>query len=111
MWQHAPVWVHGDVSQGNLLLRDGRPCAVIDFGSCCVGDPACDSVIAWTLFDGDSRAAFRAALALDEATWARARGWVVWKALIVASGLASTNALYWAQPWRVTEDLLRALAP
>jgi aminoglycoside phosphotransferase (APT) family kinase protein len=56
--------------------------AVIDFGTCGVGDPVCDLVIAWTLFTGDSRAAFRAAVGLDPATWARARGWALWKALI-----------------------------
>lgn len=105
-WQQAPVWVHGDVSQGNLLLRDGRLGAVIDFGSCGVGDPACDFVMAWTLFDGHSRAAFRQALAVDDATWARARGWALWKALIVARGLSPTNALDWAQPWRVIGAVL-----
>jgi aminoglycoside phosphotransferase (APT) family kinase protein len=47
-----------------------------------VGDPACDLVIAWTFFDDASRDAFRHALALDDATWARARGWALWKALI-----------------------------
>ena len=48
-WDGDPVWFHGDVAEGNLLLRDGRLAAVIDFGTCGVGDPACDMVIAWTL--------------------------------------------------------------
>ncbi|GAB2672839.1 aminoglycoside phosphotransferase family protein [Saccharopolyspora gloriosae] len=81
-WGGDPVWFHGDVAVGNLLVRDGRLSAVIDFGSCGVGDPACDLVIAWTLFTGASRDAFRAAVGLDDATWARARGWALWKALI-----------------------------
>jgi aminoglycoside phosphotransferase (APT) family kinase protein len=81
-WTGPPVWVHGDVSAGNLLVRDGRLHAVIDFGGLAVGDPACDLAIAWTLFSGASREAFRASLPLDEATWARARGWALWKALI-----------------------------
>ena len=51
-------------------------------GECAVGDPACDLAIAWTLFEGESRAAFRRALPLDEATWMRGRGWALWKALI-----------------------------
>jgi aminoglycoside phosphotransferase (APT) family kinase protein len=59
-WQHAPVWVHGDVAEGNLLVKAGRLCAVIDFGSSGVGDPASDLVIAWTLLRGESREAFRA---------------------------------------------------
>jgi aminoglycoside phosphotransferase (APT) family kinase protein len=49
-WKGVSVWVHGDVASGNLLVRDGRLAAVIDFGSSCVGDPACDVTIAWTLF-------------------------------------------------------------
>jgi aminoglycoside phosphotransferase (APT) family kinase protein len=81
-WPADPVWVHGDVAVGNLLVRDGRLSAVIDFGSSGVGDPACDTVIAWTLLYGPSRAAFRTALGLDDATWARGRGWALWKALI-----------------------------
>jgi len=82
-WGHPPVWFHGDVAANNLLVRAGRLCAVIDFGCAGVGDPACDLVIAWTFFEGESRAAFRAALQHDDATWARARGWALWKALIL----------------------------
>jgi aminoglycoside phosphotransferase (APT) family kinase protein len=91
-WHGPPVWVHGDVAPGNLLVRDGRLCAVLDFGCAAVGDPACDLVLAWTFLSGESRAAFRAALPLDEGTWARGRGWALWKALIVAAGHADTNA-------------------
>jgi aminoglycoside phosphotransferase (APT) family kinase protein len=71
------------VAIGNLLVRDGRLAAVIDFGTSGVGDPACDVVIAWTLFRGESRAAFRASLGVDDGMWARGRGWALWKALIV----------------------------
>ncbi|MEU8388258.1 aminoglycoside phosphotransferase family protein [Micromonospora sp. NPDC048842] len=81
-WTGPAVWFHGDVADGNLLVRGGRLAAVIDFGCSGVGDPACDTVIAWTLLHGPSRAAFRAALGLDDATWARGRGWALWKALI-----------------------------
>jgi Phosphotransferase enzyme family len=77
-----PVWVHGDIAEGNLLVKDGQLCAVIDFGCAGIGDPSCDLVIAWTFLDPASRASFRAAIALDPATWERARGWAIWKALI-----------------------------
>ena len=78
------VWVHGDVTGANLLVDDdgGRLHAVIDFGCSAVGDPACDLTVAWTLFSGASRTAFRAGLEFDDATWARARGWALWKAII-----------------------------
>ncbi len=82
-WNGPPVWVHGDVAPGNLLVRGGRLAAVIDFGCSAVGDPACDLVIAWTYLDAPARAAFRDALPLDDATWTRAAGWALWKALIV----------------------------
>jgi aminoglycoside phosphotransferase (APT) family kinase protein len=86
-WEGPPVWVHGDVTPSNLLVDDGgRLGAVIDFGCCCVGDPACDVAIAWTFFEGESRAAFRAGLDLDESTWERGRGWALWKALITRVG-------------------------
>jgi len=92
-WQSPPVWVHGDIAVGNLLLRKGRLSAVIDFGSSAVGDPACDLVIAWTFLRGESRAAFKARLSaagFDEAIWARARGWALWKALLICCGHGST---------------------
>jgi aminoglycoside phosphotransferase (APT) family kinase protein len=85
-WEGSGVWVHGDVTASNVLLRDGRLAAVIDFGCCGVGDPACDLTIAWTFLTGTSRAAFREAIDLDAATWARARGWALWKALITLRG-------------------------
>ncbi|MFK3669849.1 aminoglycoside phosphotransferase family protein [Leifsonia aquatica] len=81
-WEAAPVWFHGDVAEGNLLVDSGRLSAVIDFGTSGVGDPACDLVPAWTMFDEAARTAFRDAVALDDATWARARGWALWKAAI-----------------------------
>jgi len=105
-WDRPPVWLHGDVSAGNLLIRDGRLRAVIDFGMMGVGDPACDLSIAWTLFEGESRGTFRAMLPLDPDTWARGRGWTLWKALIVAAGLSETNAVEAAQPWRVIDEVL-----
>jgi aminoglycoside phosphotransferase (APT) family kinase protein len=81
-WEYPPVWVHGDVTPSNLLVVDGRLSAVIDFGCCAVGDPACDTAMAWTVFSGESRHAFVSGMDLDEATWHRGRGWALWKALI-----------------------------
>lgn len=90
-WQHAPVWVHGDISAGNLLLKDGQLSAVIDFGQLSVGDPACDLAIAWTFLDAASREIFRSTLSLDDGTWLRGQAWALWKALIIASGIANSN--------------------
>ena len=81
-WDGPAVWFHGDVATGNLLVRDGRLAAVIDFGTAGVGDPACDLVLAWTFLSGTGRRAFREAARQDDGTWARARGWALWKALV-----------------------------
>jgi aminoglycoside phosphotransferase (APT) family kinase protein len=105
-WERPPVWVHGDVAWGNLLVRDGRLAAVIDFGSSAVGDPACDLAIAWTLFDGESRAAFRDALPLDDATWRRGAGWVLWKAMISVAGHAGAPAAEVVKFRRVIDEVL-----
>ncbi|MBT2502477.1 aminoglycoside phosphotransferase family protein [Curtobacterium sp. ISL-83] len=94
-WDAAPVWFHGDVAPGNLLVDTagaGRLSAVIDFGTCGVGDPACDLVFAWTFLDGSARDAFRDAVGLDADTWARARGWALWKSLIMLAGSAGPGA-------------------
>jgi len=85
-WTRPPVWVHGDVHVGNLVVNEcGALSAVIDFGDLCGGDPACDLAIAWTGFTAAGRAAFRARLGAryDEATWRRARGWAVAMATLV----------------------------
>ena len=105
-WHGAPVWVHGDVAAGNLLVKDGQLSAVIDFGTSGVGDPACDLAIAWTLFTGESREAFRNALPVDNATWARGRGWTLWKALITLAALPGTNARAVSESQRVLAEVL-----
>jgi aminoglycoside phosphotransferase (APT) family kinase protein len=76
-WDGPPIWVHADLTDGNILARDGRLRAVIDFSLLGLGEPANDLDAAWDLFSGDSRAEFRAALGVDDATWARGRGWAI----------------------------------
>ena len=75
------MWIHGDLLGGNLLVRDGRLSAVIDWGPLTVADPAPDVAPAWTLFEGEARRLYRERLAVDDATWARARAWVMLPAL------------------------------
>jgi aminoglycoside phosphotransferase (APT) family kinase protein len=83
-----PVWLHGDIAAGNLLQCEGQLAAVIDFGGCAVGDPACDLVIAWVFLDGAGRDSFRLSMPADDAMWARARAWALWKAaLMLANGM------------------------
>jgi aminoglycoside phosphotransferase (APT) family kinase protein len=72
-----PVWMHGDLHPANLLVDGHDLTAVIDFGLLGVGDPACDLMVAWTYLSADSRDELRGALAVDDATWSRGRGWAL----------------------------------
>lgn len=105
-WHGSPVWFHGDMAPGNLLVRDGRLTAVIDFGCCGVGDPSCDLVIAWTFLDKRSRETFRAELNVDNAFWSRGRGWALWKALITLQEHINTGHRAKADHARSTLDAL-----
>jgi aminoglycoside phosphotransferase (APT) family kinase protein len=80
-WEHAPVWIHGDLDARNLLLERGRLSAVIDWGCLGVGDPACDVAVAWKVLSAEARLVFRAALSVDNSTWTRARGWALSQAV------------------------------
>ena len=90
-WDGPPVWIHGDLQSGNLLVQQGRLSAVIDFGGLGVGDPACDLMVAWNLLSAETRDIFRAALPVDDATWARGRGWAMSMGLIALPYYQNTN--------------------
>jgi aminoglycoside phosphotransferase (APT) family kinase protein len=90
-WQGTPVWLHGDLQSGNLLAAQGRLSAVIDFGCLGVGDPACDVMAAWIYLSAETRDVFREALQVDNATWARGRGWALSVGLIALPYYQDTN--------------------
>jgi len=106
-WQHLPVWVHGDIAPNNLLVKNGKLCAVIDFGGLGIGDPACDYAIAWTFFKSESRKTFRATLSPDNATWERARGWALWKGLITYAQLPGTNVAEKENAKHVIDEIIK----
>ncbi len=91
-WNKPPVWMHGDIAPTNLLMKEGKLTAVIDFGGLGIGDPACDYAIAWTFFDNESRHTFHTTFGIDNETWNRARAWALWKALITHAQLPGTNS-------------------
>ncbi len=90
-WSGPPVWIHGDLLPGNLLFQSGRLTGVIDWGGLGVGDPACDMLIAWALLAVEARNVFRAELGVDDATWARGRGWALSVGLIALPYYKDTN--------------------
>ena len=104
-WQKPPVWLHGDIHATNLLVHQGRLNAVIDFGCLGVGDPACDYAIAWTFFSGESRETFHSVLSVDNSTWARSRGWALWKSLITLVKSVDTDLVV-AETARQTIDAI-----
>ncbi len=81
-WEHAPVWIHGDLDRQNMLVIDGRLTGLIDFGGLAVGDPACDVMVVWKVLSPEQRDAFRATLTIDDATWSRSRGWAITQAVV-----------------------------
>lgn len=106
-WDRPPVWFHGDFHTGNLLTVDGRLSAVIDFGGLGIGDPACDLTIAFTLLSAPGRAVLRNALGVDDATWARGRGWALATALNAYTWHAAVDPVLAAQTTRqITEALI-----
>jgi aminoglycoside phosphotransferase (APT) family kinase protein len=105
--ERPPVWVHGDLDRRNLLTRQGRLAGVVDFGCLGVGDPACDVAVAWKILSPDTREIFRSALSVDEATWARARGWALSQALgAIAYYTPETNPVLVAEARRWLMDAL-----
>jgi aminoglycoside phosphotransferase (APT) family kinase protein len=91
VWEGRPVWLHGDLTTENILVRHGRLAAVLDFGCLGVGDPACDLMVAWSLMTPEDRKVFRAEVGADEETWARGRGWALSTALIALPYYGETH--------------------
>lgn len=105
-WEGTPVWIHTDLLRPNLLLRNGRLCAVIDFGGVGVGDPAADVIAAWSVFGRTGREAFRGALDVDDGTWERARGFALHQAVVIIPYYGETNPGFVALAKRTVEEIL-----
>ncbi|MFD7750447.1 aminoglycoside phosphotransferase family protein [Streptomyces sp. NPDC059698] len=103
-----PVWVHGDLQPGNVLVEDGRLTAVIDFGCTGLADPAVDLIAAWYLLASDARKTFRTALAPDDATWARGRGWALSIALLELAHHRESNPTMARTAAHVIDEILAA---
>jgi aminoglycoside phosphotransferase (APT) family kinase protein len=105
-WDRPPALFHGDFHTGNLLTTNGHLSAVIDFGELGIGDPACDLTIAFTLMSAETRATFRTALKVDDATWTRGRGWALATGLNAYTTYAAVNPRVATQTTRqITEAL------
>ena len=105
-WDRAAVWVHGDLDARNLVVRDGRITGVLDWNLICAGDPACDVKVAWAVLDAETRPTFRELLEIDDATWARGRGWALSQALIALPYYLHTYPAIVEQAWRWLAEVL-----
>ena len=107
-WSRPPVWLHGDLLPSNLLVQDGRISAIIDFGCLSIGDPACDLMVAWTVLSAEARVGFRAALAIDDATWIRGSGWALSFGLIALPYYMQSNPVLTDIARRTIHEVLQA---
>jgi aminoglycoside phosphotransferase (APT) family kinase protein len=106
-WSGSPVWMHGDLMPTNLLVRgDGGLAGVLDFGVCTTGDPACDSLLAWMTLTSSSRARYRELVRLDDAAWARARGWALAFAVLAAPYYRPTFPMFAGVARRAIAEVL-----
>ena len=105
-WNGPPTWLHSDLRGDNLIARDGRLVAVIDWEGCTVGDPCSDYLAAWWLFDSDSRRTFRDAVAARPDDWLRAMGWALHMAVLAIPYYAESNPVFVAQARQALGEIL-----
>ncbi|MEM5515500.1 phosphotransferase [Henriciella sp. AS95] len=100
------TWIHGDLHPGNLIVRSGALTGVIDWGLGGLGDPACDLMAGYTVFDGAARDAFAAAMNASEADWRRGRGWALSTAVIALAHYRDGDTPIVRRARRVIETIM-----
>ena len=106
-WEKAPVWLHGDIHAGNLLVQNRKITGVIDFGMSGVGDPACDLMVAWMLFGTDERVILRSVIEPDESMWDRARGCALHFGIMAYSYYKNRNPFLAGLAKKTLEEVIR----
>lgn len=105
-WKQGPVWIHGDLHAGNLLVKEKKLVGVIDFGLAGIGDPACDMMVAWTLLKAESRKIFRSIVQPNDDTWHRGRGWALFLGIVGYTYYCSTNPIFASIAKRSLDEVL-----
>jgi aminoglycoside phosphotransferase (APT) family kinase protein len=105
-WDGTPTWIHGDLVPPNLLVRDGRVYAVIDFGATGLGDPATDLIPAWSAFGQAARTIFRDLVGADDCTWRRGRGIALGQAVGLVPYYVATNPALSELGRKMLEEIL-----
>ncbi len=91
LWSGQKTLVHGDLLPANLLVKNNKLYGVIDWGLSGLGDPSCDLIVAYSLFNLYTRNIFRKALAVDDETWVRGLGRALAISLIILPFYWHTN--------------------
>ena len=92
-WQRAVAaplaqkrnWISGDIHARNVLTRNGKLTAFIDWGDMCAGDAATDLASIWALLDGaQARATAINHYGMDDDLLTRSVGWAISFGVILA---------------------------
>ena len=107
-WNNKSVFIHGDLSSGNIIIENNNLKGIIDFGQLGIGDPACDLVISWTFLDNESRKIFKLNLNnIDADTWIRAYGWCIWKSIITINSIDDKNSIKVIEQKNIIDNILK----
>ena len=78
-------WLHGDLHPGNIVVKNGEICGIIDWGDLTSGDVATDLASIWMLFS--ERDVRQRAIAeyshISNSTLLRAKGWAIYFGIIL----------------------------
>lgn len=115
IWEQALIaplaaearWLHGDLHAQNVVTRNHRLAAVIDWGDITSGDVATDLASIWALFDDPgARELILNAYGADQACVSRAKGWAVMFGIILLDSGVINSPRHAA----MGEDMLRRLS-
>jgi len=107
LWSLDPLWLHGDLHEGNILVKEKELSAVLDFGLCGVGDPSCDLMAAWTLLDYESRREFFSLLKADSDSIRKARGWALSMGILGYPYYKNTNPSFAHMVKKVIDEIIK----
>ena len=106
-WSGDPVWIHGDLHPGNLLVEKDKLVGGLDFGLAGIGDPACDMMVAWSLLKSTGRELFKSIVKPDEETWLRGRGWALFLGITGYAHYRLTNPRFAAIAKHTLDKVIR----